>query len=152
MTTVLTPQEDLADELRNFEELTRLLKPSPGKIPSLPGIDIYGVSIPLKGVIGGDQRRMLGRGKILDGQQATVRRHHAIDRGHRDVRALPLRLTQPLISPGWTNDDILSNGVVVRAVIVLFPVVCTWQLGLDRYRPLAVLFDRRGPKGPKHSH
>ena len=46
--------DDLVDELRNFEALTRVLKPSPGNLPKLPGIDIYGVSMPLKGSIGGD--------------------------------------------------------------------------------------------------
>jgi serine phosphatase RsbU (regulator of sigma subunit) len=44
----------LTDELENFKEITRLLKPSPGEIPRLDGIDIDGVSMPLYGAIGGD--------------------------------------------------------------------------------------------------
>ena len=52
--TVMTPTENLADELRNFEELASALRPSPGQVPEIHGIDIYGVSIPLKGSIGGD--------------------------------------------------------------------------------------------------
>jgi serine phosphatase RsbU (regulator of sigma subunit) len=49
-----TRQHDLQDELQNFEELARAVKPSPGEIPSLRGVDIGGLSMPLRGVIGGD--------------------------------------------------------------------------------------------------
>jgi len=53
-TDTQTPSESLADELRNFEELASILRPSPGQVPEIAGIDIYGVSIPFKGSIGGD--------------------------------------------------------------------------------------------------
>jgi len=46
--------QDLADELRNFQEIARALRPSPGEIPCLKGIDIAGITLPLKAVIGGD--------------------------------------------------------------------------------------------------
>jgi hypothetical protein len=36
---------------------------------------------------------VLGRGQVLDGEQATFRRNHAVDRRHREVGALPLRRT-----------------------------------------------------------
>ena len=48
------PQERLIEELDNFEEIARYLNPSPGEIPELPGVDICGVSIPLRREIGGD--------------------------------------------------------------------------------------------------
>lgn len=44
----------LADELDNFAEIMKVLKPSPGERPYLPGIDIDAVSMPLNGTIGGD--------------------------------------------------------------------------------------------------
>ena len=44
----------LTDELDNFQEIARFLNPSPGEIPALDGVDICGVSMPLRGVIGGD--------------------------------------------------------------------------------------------------
>jgi serine phosphatase RsbU (regulator of sigma subunit) len=44
----------LLDELQNFQEIARYLNPSPGEIPSLRGVDICGLSMPLKDVIGGD--------------------------------------------------------------------------------------------------
>ncbi|HXV75978.1 MAG TPA: PP2C family protein-serine/threonine phosphatase [Candidatus Polarisedimenticolaceae bacterium] len=44
----------LAEELKNFEELAKFLRPSPGGIPRLDGIDIGGLFMPLYGVIGGD--------------------------------------------------------------------------------------------------
>jgi len=48
------PQELLADELQNFQEIARYLNPSPGEIPALRGVDISGVSMPLMEEIGGD--------------------------------------------------------------------------------------------------
>jgi serine phosphatase RsbU (regulator of sigma subunit) len=42
------------DELRNFEDIARYIKPSSGDIPELQGIDIYGDTIPLNGIVGGD--------------------------------------------------------------------------------------------------
>jgi serine phosphatase RsbU (regulator of sigma subunit) len=44
----------LVEELQNFQEIARCLNPSPGEIPRLPGVDIYGFSRPLRGVLGGD--------------------------------------------------------------------------------------------------
>lgn len=42
------------EELRNFQQIAKYVVPSPGDIPDLSGIDIYGRSIPLNGIIGGD--------------------------------------------------------------------------------------------------
>jgi serine phosphatase RsbU (regulator of sigma subunit) len=44
----------LADELENFQAAAKLLKPSPGELSSIAGIDIHGASIPLRDVVGGD--------------------------------------------------------------------------------------------------
>ncbi len=44
----------LTGELKNFEEIARHIKPPSGEIPVLKGIDIYGETIPLNGLIGGD--------------------------------------------------------------------------------------------------
>ena len=44
----------LADELENFSEIMKVLKPSPGERPRLLGVDIDAVSMPLNGTIGGD--------------------------------------------------------------------------------------------------
>ncbi len=46
--------KELAEELQNFQEIARYLNPSPGEIPRLSGIDIAGLSLPLRDVIGGD--------------------------------------------------------------------------------------------------
>jgi serine phosphatase RsbU (regulator of sigma subunit) len=45
---------DLIDELENFQEIVKVLKPSPGEVPTLAGVDIAGLSLPLRGTIGGD--------------------------------------------------------------------------------------------------
>ncbi len=44
----------LTGELKNFQEIARHIKPPSGEIPELEGIDIYGETIPLDGMIGGD--------------------------------------------------------------------------------------------------
>jgi serine phosphatase RsbU (regulator of sigma subunit) len=44
----------LTDELENFEEIALRLKPEPGEVPKIPGIDLSAMTIPLAGVIGGD--------------------------------------------------------------------------------------------------
>jgi serine phosphatase RsbU (regulator of sigma subunit) len=44
----------LAGELKNFQEIARHIMPLPGEIPTLEGIDVFGDSIPLNGVVGGD--------------------------------------------------------------------------------------------------
>lgn len=44
----------LAEELQNFQQIALALKPSPGNVPRLPGVDICGLSLPLRDRIGGD--------------------------------------------------------------------------------------------------
>ncbi len=44
----------LTGELQNFEEIVKHIKPPSGEIPELEGIEIYGETIPLEGLIGGD--------------------------------------------------------------------------------------------------
>jgi serine phosphatase RsbU (regulator of sigma subunit) len=46
--------ELLSGELKNFEEIAHYIVPLPGEIPSLNGIDVYGGTMALNGVIGGD--------------------------------------------------------------------------------------------------
>src|SRR5512135_3171020 len=46
---------DLAEELqRGAQYLSQRLMPAPGAIPHIPGIDVYGVTLPLNGIAGGD--------------------------------------------------------------------------------------------------
>ncbi len=44
----------VVEELENFQEIAKFLKPAPGAVPELPGVDIHGLSLPLNGIIGGD--------------------------------------------------------------------------------------------------
>jgi serine phosphatase RsbU (regulator of sigma subunit) len=44
----------LTGELDNFQEIAKYLKPPPGETPELKGVDIYGESMPLNGLVGGD--------------------------------------------------------------------------------------------------
>lgn len=47
-------EEFLKDELRNFQEIFSSIKPSSGELPEIEGIDIFGGSMPLNGIAGGD--------------------------------------------------------------------------------------------------
>ncbi len=44
----------ISEELKNFEDIARAIKPRSGSIPSLEGIDVYGEILPLNGIVGGD--------------------------------------------------------------------------------------------------
>ncbi|MEN8155011.1 MAG: PP2C family protein-serine/threonine phosphatase [Acidobacteriota bacterium] len=44
----------LKDELKNFQEIFSSIKPSSGEFPEIDGIDIFGGSMPLNGIAGGD--------------------------------------------------------------------------------------------------
>ena len=46
--------EELTGELKNFQDIANYIVPQPGEIPTLNGIDVYGGTIPLNGVVGGD--------------------------------------------------------------------------------------------------
>jgi len=63
----IPPDSDgLVDELVNFQEIISQVKPSPGEMPSVPGIDIAGVSMPLFGQAGGDHIIYLAFDKRYD--------------------------------------------------------------------------------------
>ena len=53
-----TPEKDplelLTGELKNFQDIARYIMPLPGEIPSLEGIDVYGGTMPISGMTGGD--------------------------------------------------------------------------------------------------
>jgi serine phosphatase RsbU (regulator of sigma subunit) len=44
----------LTGELENFENIARYLLPQPGELPKLQGIDVYGATVALNGLVGGD--------------------------------------------------------------------------------------------------
>jgi len=67
------------------------------------------------------------------------------------VGSLPLGLAQPLIPPGRPDDGVLGNGVVVRAVKMLFPFVRALQLRFEGHRPFTAPLDHCGAVGPKHA-
>jgi serine phosphatase RsbU (regulator of sigma subunit) len=46
--------KQLTAEIENFEGIARAIQPLPGEVPRLDGIDIYGGTLPLNGVLGGD--------------------------------------------------------------------------------------------------
>jgi serine phosphatase RsbU (regulator of sigma subunit) len=76
--------EHLQGELKNFQEIARYIKPLPGEVPSLQGIDVYGGTIPLNGAVGGDHIIYVDFKKRFD-LQARIRQ--AAAEGRPDVVA-----------------------------------------------------------------
>lgn len=78
--------ELLAGELRNFQEIARQIVPLPGEIPTLSGLDVYGDTFPLNGLVGGDHIIYLDFKKRFD-LPARIRRA-TLDGRHDIVRSL----------------------------------------------------------------
>jgi serine phosphatase RsbU (regulator of sigma subunit) len=73
---------DIDQEINNFQNIARNIKPSPGQIPYLPGIDIYGETTPLSGEIGGDHLIYMDFNKRFD---MDARISEAISHGKYEV-------------------------------------------------------------------
>ena len=71
-----------SDELRNLREIVQEIAPQPGDIPELAGIDVYGATIPLNGVGGGDHVIYIDFKKRYD-LDARIRR--AIERDQPSI-------------------------------------------------------------------
>lgn len=82
--TTLSSGGLLSEELQNFEQIALALKPSPGSIPRLNGVDIHGVSLPLRHPIGGDHLIYLDFNERYD---LARRIEEAEGRGRDDVAA-----------------------------------------------------------------
>ncbi|MEJ2637334.1 MAG: PP2C family protein-serine/threonine phosphatase [Calditrichia bacterium] len=54
MNKIQLAESAASSELVNFQKIARNIRPHPGEIPILEGIDIYGEVIPLSGEVGGD--------------------------------------------------------------------------------------------------
>jgi serine phosphatase RsbU (regulator of sigma subunit) len=74
--------ELLAEELKNFQDIARHIVPLPGEIPTLKGIDVYGDTIPLTGIIGGDHIIYLDFKKRYD---LVARIQRAAAAGRQDI-------------------------------------------------------------------
>jgi serine phosphatase RsbU (regulator of sigma subunit) len=72
----------LTGELDNFQELARSFIPTPGDIPDVNGIDIFGGTLPLSGSLGGDLIVYLDFKQFFD---LDARIQHALAAGRPDV-------------------------------------------------------------------
>src|SRR5262245_34424984 len=69
-------------ELQNLQDITSHIMPRPGEIPTLKGIDVYGDSLPLNRIAGGDHIIYVDFKKRFD---LKARIEHAAAEGRRDV-------------------------------------------------------------------
>jgi serine phosphatase RsbU (regulator of sigma subunit) len=72
----------LAIELDNFQELAKSFTPTPGDIPNVDGVDIFGGTLALSGSLGGDLIVYLDFKQLFD---LDARIQHAHDAGRPDV-------------------------------------------------------------------
>ena len=72
----------LTGELENFEAIAKYLLPLPGEIPRLHGIDVWGGTLALTGVVGGDHIIYVDFKQRFD-LEARIR--HATDKGKLEV-------------------------------------------------------------------
>ena len=103
--------KQLRDELENFERIAEHLIPKPGDLPRLSGFDVYGGTLALNGVLGGDHFIYVDFKQRFDLERADPARHgrrHAevvresealpADRGHRRVDVSGHRITDALLA------------------------------------------------------
>ena len=86
MPTTLTETarwERLADELRNFHEVAQFLRPSPGDVPRINGLDLACLTLPLHDVVGGDHVAWIDFERRYDLESA---------RSYKPVGLVPLAL------------------------------------------------------------
>jgi serine phosphatase RsbU (regulator of sigma subunit) len=76
--------ELLTGELKNFQDIAKYIMPLPGEIPALEGIDVYGGTIPLHGLIGGDHIVYVDYRKRFD---LPARIKQAAEEGRHDIVA-----------------------------------------------------------------
>jgi serine phosphatase RsbU (regulator of sigma subunit) len=77
-------REQLAKEFENFEEIARGIMPRSGSIPSLVGVEVYGETLPLNGIVGGDHLIYVDFNKRHD-MEARIKL--AEDAGRSDIVA-----------------------------------------------------------------
>ena len=72
----------LSGELDNFEAIAQYLLPLPGEVPTLHGIDVWGGTLPLTGVVGGDHIIYIDFKQRFD---LHARIKHATEKGKPEV-------------------------------------------------------------------
>jgi serine phosphatase RsbU (regulator of sigma subunit) len=76
--------EQLRDELKNFEDIAQELLPQHGQLPRLHGIDLYGGTVALNGIVGGDHIIYIDYKQRFD---LRARAKAALAEGRQDVAA-----------------------------------------------------------------
>jgi serine phosphatase RsbU (regulator of sigma subunit) len=74
----------LMGELDNFEGIAKYLLPQPGEVPRLDGIDVWGGTLPLTGIVGGDHIIYVDFKQRFD---LDARIQHADEKGRPEVVA-----------------------------------------------------------------
>ncbi len=72
----------LKDELENLREIVGAIKPLSGELPEISGIEMFGGSMPLNGISGGDHIIYIDFNKRYD---LDVRIHDALEKGEKSI-------------------------------------------------------------------
>jgi len=81
--------EFLAGEVKNFKEIAKYIRPLPGEVPKLSGIDVFGDVIPFNGVCGGDHLIYVDFKRRFD---LDARIRQALEKGRSDIASKLERL------------------------------------------------------------
>ena len=112
---VLDALSQITDELKNFERIARAIKPKPGSIPELDGIDVHGEIVPLNGVVGGDHL-IVSRAPRKNGPrlQGTV---GETDRGSHQGGHLRVRRSRRRHHAGCDQESIGARGKTLKGPV-----------------------------------
>ena len=107
-------RELVGRELANFESITRSIKPGPGDEPTLDGFGIHGLSLPVRGVGGGDHLIYIDFEQRYD---LAARIELALERGQDDVAE---RLERCRAKAGVALIDVSGHRVTDAMLAAMF--------------------------------
>lgn len=109
--------------------LAQCLMPAPGAIPQIPGVDIYGMTVPLNGIAGGDLITYLDFQERFD---LDVRIAHALTQGQTGIAQTLQRLKR---KGGILVADVAGHGFTdaIRALMLhqAFHTAALYELELN---------------------
>ena len=110
----------LSGEMENFQEIARQIKPPSGEVPTLEGIDVYGETIPLNGVVGGDHIIYVDYKQRydLDARAEEARKKRLIDVSERLESSRQMAGVALLDVAGHQITDAMLAGMVHQAFLM----------------------------------
>jgi len=117
---------DSIREMENFEEIAAHLVASPGELPELAGIDIFGASIPLNGSFGGDHIIYLDFKRRYD---LDTRIERARRQGRRELELSLIACKRKAgVAIADASGHLITDGVLALMLHQAFLLGATYEL------------------------